>query len=398
MAAILNGIAYHGSGLILYGGTFLVFADYMRGSMRLSALSELGVIYVLTHDSIGAVKTVPPTSRSKPSPCAPCPGCWCSDLGDVNETSGAYKLAIENRKRPSALCLSRQGMANQANSSIEKAKGGYILEDRDGTPDLILIGTGTELDLCVQAAKQLSAAGKNVRVVSMPCVELFDEQSDAYKEEVLPNAVRKRMVVGKRRNFFGWHRFIGLDGDSATMNRLAPLPPAAPASRSSVSPWRTLWRRPRHCWVDQTLIPPMSTPCRRRGSFCCPKNPALRCEEPDRSCQLVRRKSIRLVELHSRQFSGTLGSQSLLETFQILIGDLGLHRAMLGPAHRAKLRLLVNISRQRFIVIPLARSDPRTVQTAYSSRSCNELGSVHHHDRGTGAMTRAISAAWAAIL
>ncbi|MEB3253617.1 MAG: transketolase [Synechococcus sp.] len=226
MAAILNGIAYHGSGLIPYGGTFLVFADYMRGSMRLSALSELGVIYVLTHDSIGVGEDGPTHQPIETIPSLRAmPGMLVFRPGDANETSGAYKLAIENRKRPSALCLSRQDMANQANSSIEKvAKGGYILEDCAGTPELILIGTGTELDLCVQAAKQLTEAGKKVRVVSMPCVELFDEQSDAYKEEVLPNAVRKRMVVEAAESF-GWHRFIGLDGDSVTMNRFGASAP-----------------------------------------------------------------------------------------------------------------------------------------------------------------------------
>ena len=226
MAAILNGIAYHDSGLIPYGGTFLVFADYMRGSMRLSALSELGVIYVLTHDSIGVGEDGPTHQPIETIPSLRAmPGMLVFRPGDANETSGAYKLAIQNRKRPSALCLSRQGMANQANSSIDKvAKGGYVLEDCDGTPELILIGTGTELDLCVQAAKQLTEAGKKVRVVSMPCVELFDEQSDAYKEEVLPNAVRKRMVVEAAESF-GWHRFIGLDGDSVTMNRFGASAP-----------------------------------------------------------------------------------------------------------------------------------------------------------------------------
>ena len=104
-------------------------------------------------------------------------------------------------------CLSRQGMANQASSSIDKvAHGSYILEDCDGTPELILIGTGTELDLCVQAAKQLGAEGKKVRVVSMPCVELFDEQSDAYKEQVLPTAVRKRIVVEQPSWLAPFHR------------------------------------------------------------------------------------------------------------------------------------------------------------------------------------------------
>ena len=226
MAAILNGIAYHNSGLIPYGGTFLVFADYMRGSMRLSALSELGVIYVLTHDSIGVgedgpthqpVETIP-SLRAMPNMLVFRPG-------DGNETSGAYKVAIQNRKRPSSLCLSRQGMANQANSSIENvALGGYVLEDCEGTADLILIGTGTELDLCVQAAKQLSSEGHKIRVVSMPCVELFEEQSSAYKQEVLPNAVRKRIVVEAAESF-GWHKYIGLDGDSVTMNSFGASAP-----------------------------------------------------------------------------------------------------------------------------------------------------------------------------
>jgi transketolase len=145
--------------------------------------------------------------------------------GDGNETSGAYKVAINNRHRPSVLALSRQAMANQANSTIDKvALGGYVLEDCDGTPELILIGTGTELDLCVQAAKQLTAEGRKVRVVSMPCVELFAEQSDAYKEQVLPIAVRKRMVV-EAAEAFGWHKYIGLDGDSVTMDRFGASAP-----------------------------------------------------------------------------------------------------------------------------------------------------------------------------
>ena len=226
MAAILNGIAYHDSGLIPYGGTFLVFADYMRGSMRLSALSELGVIYVLTHDSIGVGEDGPTHQPIETIPSLRAmPGMLVFRPGDANETSGAYKLAIQNRKRPSALCLSRQGMANQANSSIDKvALGGYVLEDCDGTPDLIMIGTGTELDLCVQAAKQLSETGKKVRVVSMPCVELFDEQSSAYKEEVLPGSVRKRMVVEAAESF-GWHRFVGLDGATVTMDRFGASAP-----------------------------------------------------------------------------------------------------------------------------------------------------------------------------
>jgi transketolase len=226
MAAILNGLAYHGSGLVPYGGTFLVFADYMRGSMRLSALSELGVIYVLTHDSIGVGEDGPthqpietiPSLRAMPNMLVFRPG-------DGNETSGAYKVAVGNRHRPSVLALSRQAMANQANSSIDKvALGGYVLDDCDGTPELILIGTGTELDLCVQAGRQLTAAGRRVRVVSMPCVELFLEQSASYQEEVLPVAVRRRLVVEAAESF-GWHRFVGLDGATVTMDRFGASAP-----------------------------------------------------------------------------------------------------------------------------------------------------------------------------
>ena len=226
MAAILNGIAYHNSDLSSCGENFLVFADYMRGSMRLAALSGLGVIYVLTHDSIGVGEDGPTNQPVETIPSLRAmTGMLVFRPGECNETSGAYKLAIENRHRPSALCLSRQGMANQANSSIDKvALGGYVLEDCDVSPELILIGTGTELDLCVQAAKELTAEGKKVRVVSMPCVELFDEQSNAYKEEVLPTAIRKRIVVEAAESF-GWNRFIGLDGDSVTMNRFGASAP-----------------------------------------------------------------------------------------------------------------------------------------------------------------------------
>ena len=226
MAAILNGIAYHDSGLIPYGGTFLVFADYMRGSMRLSALSELGVIYVLTHDSIGVGEDGPTHQPIETIPSLRAmPNMMVFRPGDGNETTGAYKVAIKNRKRPSSLCLSRQGMANQQNSSVEKVSlGGYILEDCDTKPELILIGTGTELDLCVQAANQLSSEGVKVRVVSMPCVELFEEQSESYKEEVLPSAIRKRLVVEAAESF-GWHKYIGLDGDSVTMNSFGASAP-----------------------------------------------------------------------------------------------------------------------------------------------------------------------------
>ena len=123
------------------------------------------------------------------------------------------------------LALSRQAMVNQANSAADKvAKGGYILNDCDGTPDLILIGSGTELDLCVKAATQLSAEAKAVRVVSMPCVELFEEQDAAYRESVLPAAVRKRVVV-EASSSFGWHKYTGFDGATVSIDSFGASAP-----------------------------------------------------------------------------------------------------------------------------------------------------------------------------
>jgi transketolase len=226
MAAILNGIAYHNSGLIPYGGTFLVFAGYMIGAMRLSALSELGVIYVLTHDSIGLGEDGPTHQPIETlANLRAIPNMLVFRPGDGNETMGAYQVAVTNRKRPTVLALSRQAMANQANSSpAAVAKGGYILDDSTGAPDLILIGTGTELDLCVKAAAQLRTEGHNVRVVSMPCVELFEEQDATYRESVLPASCRKRVVV-EASSSFGWHKYTGLDGAAISIDRFGASAP-----------------------------------------------------------------------------------------------------------------------------------------------------------------------------
>jgi len=226
MAAILNGLAYHGSGLIPYGGTFAVFAGYMVGAMRLSALSELGVIYVLTHDSIGLGEDGPTHQPIETlASLRALPNLLVIRPGDGNETSGAYQVAITNRKRPTVLFLSRQAMANQANSTAAAvATGGYVLEDSTGTPELILIGSGTELELCTKAAAELRAAGKNVRVVSMPCVELFEEQDAAYRESVLPASVRKRLVV-EASSSFGWHKYSGFDGDTVSIDRFGASAP-----------------------------------------------------------------------------------------------------------------------------------------------------------------------------
>ena len=226
MAAICNGIALHNSGLIPYCATFLVFADYMRAAIRLSALSQAGVIYVLTHDSVGlgedgpthqpvetiaSLRTIPNLTVIRPA--------------DGNETSGAYKVAIANRKTPTLLAFSRQALPQTVGSSIEGvAKGAYIISDGTGTPDVILIGTGSELELCVKAAEQLTAAGKQVRVVSMPAWELFDAQDDDYRESVLPKAVTQRLAV-EAGSSMGWCRYVGSAGDVISIERFGASAP-----------------------------------------------------------------------------------------------------------------------------------------------------------------------------
>ncbi|MGD1943624.1 MAG: transketolase [Leptolyngbyaceae cyanobacterium] len=226
MAAICNGIALHNSGLIPYCATFLVFADYMRAAIRLSALSQAGVIYVLTHDSVGlgedgpthqpvetiaSLRTIPNLTVIRPA--------------DGNETSGAYKVAIANRKTPTLLAFSRQALPQTVGSSIDGvAKGAYIISDGTGTPDVILIGTGSELELCVKAAEQLTAAGKQVRVVSMPSWELYEAQDDDYRESVLPKAVTQRLAVEAGISM-GWCRYVGSAGDVISIERFGASAP-----------------------------------------------------------------------------------------------------------------------------------------------------------------------------
>ncbi|NET66754.1 MAG: transketolase [Moorea sp. SIO1G6] len=230
MGAICNGIALHNSGLIPYGATFLIFTDYMRAAIRLSALSEAGVIWVMTHDSvalgedgpthqpvetIASLRTIPNLVVLRPA--------------DGNETSGAYKVAIERRNAPTLIAFTRQGLPNLAGSSIESAtKGAYVLSDSDGTPDIILIGTGSEVSLCVQGAEQLREEGKKVRVVSMPSWELFEAQDEAYRESVLPKAVTKRLGVEAGVSF-GWCRYLGTEGDMISIDRFGVSAPGGVA-------------------------------------------------------------------------------------------------------------------------------------------------------------------------
>ncbi|MGA0200773.1 MAG: transketolase-like TK C-terminal-containing protein, partial [Prochlorotrichaceae cyanobacterium] len=223
MGAICNGIALHNSGLIPYCATFLVFADYMRAAIRLSALSQVGVVYVMTHDSIGLGEDGPTHQPVETiASLRTIPNLLVIRPADGNETSGAYKVAVENRKRPTLMAFSRQNLPNLAGSSIDAvAKGAYVVQDCEGTPDLILIGTGSEVSLCIEAA---NALGGKVRVVSMPCWELFDEQDPAYQESVLPKAVTKRVSVEAGLSM-GWCRYVGSEGATVSVDRFGASAP-----------------------------------------------------------------------------------------------------------------------------------------------------------------------------
>ncbi|CAH1412137.1 unnamed protein product [Lactuca virosa] len=229
MAAICNGIALHSPGFIPYCATFFVFTDYMRGAMRLSALSETRVIYVMTHDSIGLGEDGPTHQPIEHiASFRAMPNILMLRPADGNETAGAYKVAVENRKRPSVLALSRQKLPNLPGTSIEGvAKGGYIVSDDSSgnTPDVILIGTGSELEIAVKAADELRKDGKSVRVVSFVSWELFDEQSNEYKESVLPGSVTGRVSI-EAGSTFGWERIVGSKGKVIGIDKFGASAPA----------------------------------------------------------------------------------------------------------------------------------------------------------------------------
>ncbi len=225
MTAVANGMLLHG-GVTTYVATFFVFSDYVKPMARLSSLMQIPQIFVFTHDSIGVGEDGPTHEpveqlamfRSMPNfnvfrPC------------DATETAAAWYSAITSKSTPTALILSRQNLDPVKGSSKDALKGGYVMDDCDGTPELILIATGSEVGLAVKAKAVLEAEGRKVRVVSMPCMELFDQQSKEYKESVLPNAVRKRVAI-EALGEFGWSKYIGLDGASVTMRSFGASAPA----------------------------------------------------------------------------------------------------------------------------------------------------------------------------
>ncbi|KAM7275340.1 hypothetical protein ACFE04_017206 [Oxalis oulophora] len=229
MGAVCNGIAMHSPGLIPYCATFFVFTDYMRAAMRISALSGAGVIYVMTHDSIGLGEDGPTHQPIEHlASFRAMPNIFMLRPADGNETAGAYKVAVLNRKTPSVLALSRQKLPNLAGTSIDGvAKGGYTISDNStgNKPDVILIGTGSELMFAAEAAEELRKEGKTVRVVSFVSWELFDQQSDEYKESVLPAAVTARVSI-EAGTTFGWTKIVGSKGKAIGIDRFGASAPA----------------------------------------------------------------------------------------------------------------------------------------------------------------------------
>ncbi|MFD0817413.1 transketolase [Micromonospora zhanjiangensis] len=229
MGATMNGIALHG-GTRVYGGTFLVFSDYMRPSVRLAALMKLPVTYVWTHDSIGLGEDGPTHQPIEHlSALRAIPGLDAVRPADANETAWAWRLALEHTDRPTALALSRQPLPtvdrDQYAPADGVAKGGYVLaEASGGQPRVILIGTGSEVQLCLTARERLEAEGTPTRVVSMPCQEWFRAQDEAYRETVLPRGVKARVSV-EAAIAMSWHDLIGDCGEAVSLEHYGASAP-----------------------------------------------------------------------------------------------------------------------------------------------------------------------------
>ncbi|MCL1074314.1 transketolase [Shewanella dokdonensis] len=228
MSAMMNGIALHG-GFVPYGATFLMFMEYARNALRMAALMKQRVIFVYTHDSIGLGEDGPthqPVEQTATLRLMPNMSTWrpCDQV----ESAIAWKYAIERQDGPTSLIFSRQNLTQMPRTAVQLAdvaKGGYVLVDCDGTPELIFIATGSEVELAVKAQAELSAAGHKVRVVSMPATDVFDKQDAAYKEAVLPAAVSKRVAVEAGIADY-WYKYVGLNGKIVGMTTFGESAPA----------------------------------------------------------------------------------------------------------------------------------------------------------------------------
>ena len=229
MSAIMNGLALHG-GFIPYGGTFLMFMEYARNALRMAALMKIRAIFVYTHDTIGLGEDGPthqPVEQLASLRLTPNMETWrgCDQV----EVAVSWQQAIERQDGPSALVLTRQPLEQQVRSAEQLnniARGGYVLVDCDGEPELILISAGSEVALAVAAARTLQQEGHQIRVVSMPCTERFDKQDEAYKESVLPKRVRNRLAIEASIEGF-WQRYTGLDGKVIGMDSFGESAPAS---------------------------------------------------------------------------------------------------------------------------------------------------------------------------
>ena len=225
MAAITNGLALHG-GIKPYAATFFVFSDYMKPMLRLAALMNLPVIYVLTHDSIGVGEDGPTHEPIEQlAMLRATPNVNVFRPADATETIAAWYAAITSQDTPTVLALTRQNLPQLAGSSKEALKGGYIISEAKGTPVGILIATGSEVSLALDAQEELAKEGIAVRVVSMPSLDVFEKQSEAYKENILPKDIRARVAIEAGADF-GWGRYVGLDGTTVTMHHFGASAPA----------------------------------------------------------------------------------------------------------------------------------------------------------------------------
>ena len=226
MAAIANGITLHG-GLKTYIATFFVFSDYTKPMIRLAALMKIPVTYVFTHDSIGVGEDGPTHEPIEQlAMLRAMPNVNVFRPADATETAAGWYLAVTSQMTPTALVLTRQNLPQLPGSSQEALKGAYVVsEGKKAVPDGIFIASGSEVSLAIEAQGLLQSEGIDVRVVSMPCMDLFEQQADAYKEKILPKAVRARVAVEAAADF-GWGRYVGLDGTTVTMHSFGASAPA----------------------------------------------------------------------------------------------------------------------------------------------------------------------------
>ena len=224
MAAMANGMQLHG-GIQAYCSTFFVFSDYCKNAMRLSALMQLPVTYIMTHDSIGVGEDGPTHQPVEQLiMLRSIPGMKVYRPADGKETAAAWVSAMSG-KEPTVLVLTRQNLPQYTGSGKEALKGGYVLDDCDGTPDVLLIGTGSEVELCVKAKVALATQGVKARVVSMPCIEEFEKQTEEYKESVLPKAIKARVCV-EAGSPYSWYKYAGDCGETVCMTSFGASAPA----------------------------------------------------------------------------------------------------------------------------------------------------------------------------